>query len=192
MFSALKKKYRLFRYARWRKKYYRRYASLASLGSNTYICDDASLYNLGNISLGNHVWIGHQCYLEGLGGITLGSGTIVGNKVEIISANHNFKGEDITEVPYDKRFIKRPVTIGENVWIGMRALILPGGTVGEGAVIGAGSVVTGEVPPLAIVGGNPAKVLKYRDAGQYYRLKGEGKIYLKENYNYEVSDERLK
>ena len=111
MFSALKKKYRLFRYARWRKKYYRRYASLASLGSNTYICDDASLYNLGNISLGNHVWIGHQCYLEGLGGITLGSGTIVGNKVEIISANHNFKGEDITEVPYDKRFIKRPVTI---------------------------------------------------------------------------------
>ena len=192
MFTALRKKYRLFRYARWRKKYYRKYSSMAGMGINTYICDDAKLCALGNISIGDHVWIGHRCYLEGMGGITIGTGTIVGNGTEIISANHNFRGEDMQEVPYDKRFITKKVTIGENVWFGMRALVLPGVTIGEGAIVGAGSVVTKDVPPLAIVGGNPAKVLKYREADQYYRLKSEGKIYLKENYNYDISDERLK
>ena len=192
MLSSLRKKYRLFRYARWRKAYYKKYSALAHLGTNTYICDDASLCCLENISLGDHVWIGHQCFVDGFGGISIGSGTIVGNKTEIISANHNFKGEDMWEVPYDKRFIKKPVVIGENVWLGMRALVLPGVEIGEGAIIGAGSVVTKNVPPLAIVGGNPAAVIKYRDADQYYKLKSEGKIYLKENYNYEKSDERIK
>lgn len=90
-------------------------------------------------------------------------------------------------IPYDKEFIYKSVTIGENVWIGSRVIIIPGVHIGEGAVIGAGSVVTRDVPPCAIVWGNPAKVIKYRNKEQYDNLKKEGKVYLKLNYNYDVA-----
>ena len=62
----------------------------------------------------------------------------------------------------DKCGSRGPVNLGHDVWIGEQALILDGITIGSGAIVGAGSVVTKDVPPYAIVGGNPAKVLKYR------------------------------
>lgn len=64
------------------------------------------------------------------------------------------------------------------MWIGADVTILPGVTIGEGAVIGACSCVTKDVPPLAIMGGCPAKVIKYRNDKEYFKLKEEGKIYL--------------
>lgn len=82
------------------------------------------------------------------------------------------------------------VVIGENVWVGSSAIILPGITIGEGAVVGAGSVVTKDVPAFAVVGGNPTKVLKYRDIERYNKLKLQDKIYLKENYNYDITLDR--
>lgn len=69
--------------------------------------------------------------------------------------------------------------INENVWIGGDVTILSGVTIGEGAVIGAASVITKDIPPLAIVGGNPAKLIEMRDKAKYYKLKDENKIYLK-------------
>jgi maltose O-acetyltransferase len=54
--------------------------------------------------------------------------------------------------------------IGDDVWIGTRAILLPGVTVGRGAIVGAGAVVTADVPPRAIVGGNPARIIRYRGA----------------------------
>lgn len=184
--------YRKIRYNIWRKKYYIKYSKLKYFGTNTYICDGVKMDTIGNISIGDHVWIGHRCYLDGGGGISIGSGTIIARETEILTQNHYFQGVDLMEIPYDKRFIVKPVTIGNNVWIGLRVIIIPGVTIGEGAVIGAGSVVSKDVPALAVVGGNPCKIIKYRDAEQYYRLKDEGRIYLKENYNYDISPERLK
>ncbi|WP_442862504.1 DapH/DapD/GlmU-related protein [Bacillus sp. USDA818B3_A] len=79
-------------------------------------------------------------------------------------------------IPYDLKNIRKPIIIEVNSWIGQRAIILPGVTIGEGAVVGAGSVVTKDVEPCSIVGGNPAKHIKYRDKDVYYKLKNEGKI----------------
>ena len=58
---------------------------------------------------------------------------------------------------------KEPVYIGDDVWIGARVIILPGRKIGEGVIIGAGAVVTKDVPDYAVVGGNPAKVIKFRN-----------------------------
>jgi len=65
----------------------------------------------------------------------------------------------------------KDIVIGECVWIGARATILPGAKIGEGAIIQAGSVVHGEIPPCAIAGGNPAKVFTYRDKKRYSQLR---------------------
>lgn len=68
----------------------------------------------------------------------------------------NYYSDDI------RKSVRKPVIIGNDVWIGVNAIVLRGVVIGDGAVIGAGSVVTKDVPPYAIVGGNPAKILKYR------------------------------
>lgn len=175
-----------------RRKHYKVLNSLKKHGENTYLCGGVQISSPQNVSIGPHTWLGHRVHIDGSGGVDIGQGVIIARDTEIITSNHNFRSEDLWEVPYDKRFVRKPVTIGDCVWFGFRVIVLPGVTIGEGAVVGAGSVVTKDVPPLAIVGGNPAKVLKYRNSEQYYKLKSEGKIYLKENYNYDISDARLK
>ena len=67
------------------------------------------------------------------------------------------------------------MTIGRNVWVGMNVVILPGATIGDWAIIGAGAVVSGTVAALAIVGAPPASVIKERDAEHYQRLENEGR-----------------
>ncbi len=74
--------------------------------------------------------------------------------------------------------ILKPVTIADNVWIGCRATIVPGVTINEGAVIASGAVVTKDVPKGAVVGGNPAKVLKYRNMEYYEKLKEQKSFYI--------------
>ena len=192
MIEFLKKVWYKYNYSKLRKRQLSKLKTLQTYGINNYICNGVQFFTPEKISLGDHVWIGNNVKIDGRGGIQIASGCILARDIEIISSNHYFQGEDLLEIPYDKRFLSKPITIQENVWIGLRTVILPGVTIGEGAVIGACSVVTKDVPPLAIVGGNPAKVIRYRDADQYYRLKNEGKIYLKENYNYDISPERLK
>ena len=110
----------------------------------------------------------------------LGGGKVVigdyfhsGSECMIITQNHNYKGNMI---PYDNSYIYKNVTIGDCVWFGNRVIVTGNVTIGEGAIIAAGSVVCKDVPPLAIVGGNPAKVIKYRDEEHYFRLKSEGRF----------------
>lgn len=92
----------------------------------------------------------------------------------IITANHNYEGE---KIPYDEQYVLKSVTIGDCVWFGNRVTVVGDVTIGEGRIIAAGAVVVNDVPPLAIVGGNPAKVIKYRDSEHYYKLKTEGKFH---------------
>lgn len=92
----------------------------------------------------------------------------------IITDTHNYEGEAI---PYDKTVISKEVVIEDNVWLGNRVIVLPGVTIGEGAIIQAGSVVVSDIPKYAIAGGHPAKVFKYRDIDHYEKLKKEGKFH---------------
>lgn len=109
-----------------------------------------------------HIGRGTEIMAEG--GVTLGRNVVISFNCVLWSIDHRYEGGSI---PYDKARIKRPIVVGDNVWIGRNALIRGGVTIGEGAVVAMGSVVTRDVPPLAVVGGNPARVLRYRNVRRY-------------------------
>ena len=92
----------------------------------------------------------------------------------IITQNHNYDHGEA--VPYDSTYILKEVIIDDNVWLGNRVIIVGNITIGEGSIVAAGAVVTKDVPPYAIVGGNPAKIIKYRDIEHYKKLKELGKF----------------
>lgn len=96
----------------------------------------------------------------------------------IITSGHLYDGEGWDGLPWSDENEDAAVVIEDNVWIGFNVTILPGITIREGAVVGAGSVVTHDVPKCAVVAGNPAAVIKYRDEGTYERLKALGAIRL--------------
>ena len=126
----------------------------------------------GEVTVGNHCNFNGMQVLGG-GKIHFGDYFHSGTECMIVTQNHNYEGDMI---PYDNTYVYKNVTIGECVWFGNRVIVTGNVTIGEGAIIAAGSVVCKDVPPLAIVGGNPAKVIKYRDKNHYYRLKAEGKF----------------
>lgn len=128
--------------------------------------------------LGKNTILGNNCNFNGMqiigeGKVVIGNNFHSGIDCMIITANHNYEGEAI---PYDNCYVHKTIIIGDNVWFGNRVLVTGNITIGEGVIVAAGSVVCKDVPPLAIVGGNPAKVIKYRDKEHYYRLKTEGKV----------------
>lgn len=112
------------------------------------------------VDYGKHIEIGKGCFIQqcctffGRGGITLGENVLVGPKVNIITINHDPDPENRSAT------YGRPVVIGDNVWIGINSTILPGVSIGCGAIIGANSVVTKDVPPMTVVAGNPARIIK--------------------------------
>ncbi|RYU90398.1 acyltransferase [Mucilaginibacter terrigena] len=114
-----------------------------------------------NLILGDHVDLAWGVLVTTSGGVEIGDRTLVGYNTMIFSANH------VIPPGIDKIFYaghdKRKVTIANDVWIGAGCIILPGVTIGEGAVIAGGSVVTKNVEPFTMVGGIPAKLIKKRN-----------------------------
>lgn len=107
-----------------------------------------------NIKIGKNVFINACCKFQDQGGIVIGDGALIGHNVTIATINHNFNPKDRGSMSL------LPVTIMENVWIGSDSTILPGVTIGSGAIIGAGSVATKDVPNNTIYAGNPARFIK--------------------------------
>ena len=147
---------------------------LKSCGKRVIICNGAKLKVARNISIGSNVRIGENSRLSGIGGIEIGNNVSFGPEVLIWSSNHNYYSPET--LPFDFKSKIKSVKIEDNVWIGARACITPGITIGEGAVIAMGAVVTKNVPPCAVVGGNPATIIKYRDIEKYNQLKAENKF----------------
>jgi len=107
-----------------------------------------------NITFGKDVFINSGCHFQDQGGIEIGDGSLIGHNVVLATINHDLYPSGCRKNHY------APIKIGAHVWIGSNATVLPGVTVGDWAVIAAGAVVTRDVPPLAVVGGVPAKILK--------------------------------
>lgn len=131
---------------------------VATFGKNVNIEHNA-LFTPG-LSIGNNSGVGIDCEVNGK--VTIGNDVMMGPEVVIYTSGHKY--EDLS-IPMWKQGSTemQPVTINDDVWIGRRVIIMPGVTVGTGAIIGAGAVVTKDVPEYAVVGGVPAKVIKYRN-----------------------------
>lgn len=110
---------------------------------------------IGDIKIGKFTTPGMSsgCYIQGINGIIFGDNVWIGPSVKIISANHD-------ETNYYKHKSQRPIRIGNNVWIGANAIILPGVEVGDNCIIGAGSVVTHDIKSDSIAIGNPAEIIR--------------------------------
>lgn len=112
------------------------------------------------ISIGHHSSIGRDCQLAN--DVTIGDDVMMAPEVAIFSVSHETADIAIAmRLQGNKN--PNPVTIGNDVWIGQRAMIMPGVTIGDGVIIAAGSIVTKDVPNYAVVGGNPAKIIKTRN-----------------------------
>jgi acetyltransferase-like isoleucine patch superfamily enzyme len=114
-----------------------------------------------NLILGDDVDISLDVLVLTSGGVQIGSRTLIGYRSQILSANHaipHMRGRI-----FDAGYSEKKVTIGSDVWIGANVIILPGVSIGDGAVIAAGSVVTKSVDSFAIVGGNPARLIRLRE-----------------------------
>lgn len=127
-----------------------------------------------NTIIGNNVNFNGMTII-GKGQVKIGNYFHSGNGCTILSDNHNY--DNGSTIPYDAKILEKNVDISDFVWLGTNVMILPGTKIGEGAIIQAGSVVHGKIPPLAIVGGNPAKIFKYRDSRHFEELKNQGKFY---------------
>ena len=126
------------------------------VGDGSWIAGHAILR--GDIEMGQHSTINAYAHLAGK--VRIGNGVRIATYVSIIGFNHGF--EDITQPIYKQPHQTLGIVIADDVWVGANAVIVDGVTIGTGAVIAAGAVVTRDVPPMAIVGGVPAKVLRLR------------------------------
>ena len=120
------------------------------------------------IEIGNNVHIGENAFIRGEGGLRIGDNTHISRNLVLYTVNHQYEG---CRLPYDDTTMKKPVEIGCNVWIGMNVCIAPGSKIGDGAIIGIGAVISGEVPPLSIVGNQKFRVIRYRDKARYQKLE---------------------
>ncbi len=108
-----------------------------------------------NIQIGKDVFINSGCCLQDQGGIKIGDGCLIGHQVVFATINHDLAPDNRGNMHF------APIVLGKNVWVGAHATILQGVTIGDGAIIAAGAVVTKDVPINAIVAGVPAKIKKF-------------------------------
>jgi acetyltransferase-like isoleucine patch superfamily enzyme len=142
------------------------YGKNVSIKAGTIIAAPERLY------LGDNVGISSRVYINAVGGCHVGRGCQIAAETIILTVEHQHTGGE--SLPYDQVRLIKPVYIEDYVWIGTRVSIVPGVRIGEGAIIGMGSMVFEDVPALAIVIGNPAKILTYRSRPDFDRLKQAG------------------
>lgn len=128
---------------------------------NLMIKHDVKIGGMNKITLGDNVYINHNVDIIARDQLILiGNNVIIASYVSIIGENHSLDNIN-SPIRYQKMLSKK-IVIEDDVWIGTRAIILAGVTIGKGAVIGAGAVVTHDVSDYAIVGGVPAKIIRIR------------------------------
>lgn len=134
-----------------------------SISDNVYIGHNSILkgYHQNELYIDRDVWIGQYCFIHSAGGVTIGRGAGLGPFVKIITSFH--KEENPFEPVINQDLIMKEVFLGCGCDIGVGAVLLPGVKIGDGAIVGAGSVVTHDVPDYHVVAGNPARILRKRE-----------------------------
>jgi acetyltransferase-like isoleucine patch superfamily enzyme len=134
-----------------------------NIGAKTAILMDCTFDCTRSFAIGKNSVINGKCRLDNKSNITIGSNVSISQEVMILSADHD---------PNSPEFSSREnsVVIDDYVWIGTRAMIMPGVNIGRGAVVAAGAVVTKSIAPFEIVAGVPARVIKQRESELYYQL----------------------
>jgi acetyltransferase-like isoleucine patch superfamily enzyme len=122
--------------------------------------DNVTIWFPEGVSIGSGSMIGENCFLDGFSGLTIGRNVLVAHNASLIAEDHGFASRRIPIRQQPKT--RGPVVVGDDVWIGCGARVLKGVTIGTGAIVAAGAVVTHDVPPYAIVGGVPARVIAMR------------------------------
>lgn len=136
--------------------------------------------------LGDNVHIGNQAFIRAEGGLFIGNHTHISRNFVLYTMSHRTDGE---RIPYDEDWVKKPVHIGANVWIGMNVTVVPGTRIGDGAIIGMGTVVSGEIPPHAVVVGVKWRIVGYRDKGHYDECVLKGRYGAVDGIPYDLESE---
>ncbi|MBN1545838.1 MAG: acyltransferase [Syntrophaceae bacterium] len=151
----------------------RKNKSLAYRGGNSTIFPRVSITHPSRVRIGKWSTIQSDTLLASMGGIHIGDYVGIGYGTTIISFTHNYRNSK--SIPYDDKVFLQPVIIRDYAWIGWNVRIMPGIEIGEGSIVSMGSVVTKNVPPRAIVLGNPAEVIGYRSEEHFEKCKSEGR-----------------
>lgn len=130
----------------------------AKLGEHVTIEPRVYVGSGQDIVLGDHVQVNEGCRLRN---VRMGHHVMIAPDVAMLNLGHHTESTDIPMMMQGTR-VYPPTVVEDDVWIGMRALIMPGIRIGQGAIVAAGSVVVKDVEPYAVVGGNPARVIKRR------------------------------
>ncbi|MBI4041067.1 MAG: acyltransferase [Deltaproteobacteria bacterium] len=132
------------------------------IGRHVYIGHQTILkgYYKNKMYIGDHTWIGQQCFLHSAGTLRIGNHVGMGPGVKIITSFHEARDASLPVI--DTPLLFEPVIIEDHCDIGTGAIILPGTTIGKGCIIGAGAVITKDIPAYSVAVGNPARVIKVR------------------------------
>lgn len=132
------------------------------LGNRVSILENALLNaNQGTIHIGDRSWLGPFSLIYGNGGVSIGKDVMIASHCAINTVSHH---TDKTSIPMnDQGIYTAPVIIEDDVWLGIGSTVLQGVSIGRGSIIGAGAVVTRDIPPWSVAVGTPAKVIRKRD-----------------------------
>ncbi|MDD5476675.1 MAG: acyltransferase [Candidatus Omnitrophica bacterium] len=149
------------------------------MGKKVYIMNSCMIGSPSGIEIGDHVCINHHTTISGIGSLKIGSFVMIGPNCNILTANHGFS--DLGKPMMFQDIAIGSVEIGDDVWLGANVVILPNVKIGRGAIVGANAVVTEDVPAFAIVGGVPARLIKYRFS-QEGMEKAKNETFLNDSY----------
>lgn len=131
-------------------------------GKNFHIAEFASIQPPNMFSIGEHGVVSRHCIINARGGVTVGAYAGFGPMCQIISYSHKMYAADDEVHPLDRGMEYAPIVIEDDVWVGGHCTIMMGVTIGRGSIVGAGSVVTRDVPPYTVVAGIPARPIMTR------------------------------
>ena len=139
---------------RWRNRVFQLFGGKSS--ADVSLARKCRLDFPWKIEIGEFSHVGDYVLIRGGGGVHIGKNVCISEDTKILTSSH-----DVASPTFD--LVRRPVFINDSVWIAMSAIILPGVTIGEGAVVAAGAVVTKDVEPWTVVAGNPAREIRKRE-----------------------------